>query len=343
MTDNYSFDSRIAHASTIPAEWYTSPEFYGLEQVRVFRATWQLAGRPSQARLPGQYFTLDIAGEPIVIVRGADNVLRALSNVCRHRAGPVASGSGNRSSFRCGYHGWTYGLDGKLAGCPEFDGVADFDRAGSGLPEFRAESQGGFVFVNIDSVPLPLETYLQGLIALPQCEPVVHREWDMHCNWKVYVDNYLEGYHIPVVHPVLNSELDYANYRTETYPFLSMQSTPLRPGKYSDKARFYWVFPNLMVNVYADNFSTDLIVPLGPERTRAIFEWYFFEPGVSSDRATVDQVVSISERIQLEDIAICESVQRGLRSSTYSSGRYSVRRECGVHHFHGLLSRFMEA
>jgi choline monooxygenase len=166
------------------------------------------------------------------------------------------------------------------------------------------------------------------------------KEWFLDCNWKVYVDNYLEGYHIPIVHPGLFREIDYPSYRTETRRNYSIQHAPLKkPQRIAagDEAEYFWVYPNLMLNVYPDNFSTNLIVPIGHERTLTVFEWFFRD----APQTTVDQTVAFSDEIQIEDIEICEAVQRGLRSSTYSSGRYSPARENGVHHFHALYAESM--
>lgn len=354
---NYSFDPRLAHAETPPAAWYFDPALIAREQVKVFARTWQLVGRAEQVTEPGQFFTTTVADEPLIVVRGADRVLRALSNVCRHRAGPVAEGCGARAQFRCGYHGWSYALDGRLAATPEWSGVEDFDRAAHALPEFRVETWGALVFVNLDPRAAPLAATLEDLPSrlarrdLSQMKFALRKDWTVECNWKVYVDNYLEGYHIPVVHPSLNCELDYAQYRTETKSFYSIQHAPVRreratriapsDGSAEDAAQYFWLFPNLMLNVYPDNYSTNLIVPLSPERTLTVFEWYFTEPESDATQAALRRTVEFSDEIQIEDIKICEAVQRGLRSRTYTQGRYSVKRENGVHHFHGLLADFL--
>ncbi|MGB8508217.1 MAG: SRPBCC family protein [Pyrinomonadaceae bacterium] len=353
----YDIDARLAYAGTPPAEWYTDARVLDDERRKIFGRTWQLAGRVEQVAEAGQYFTATVADEPVIVARGADERLRAFSNVCRHRAGPVADGCGRRKSFQCGYHGWTYALDGRLTGTPEFDGVECWDRESHALPQFAVETWGPLVFVNLDPKCAPLGETLEDIPARvgerrdwPEMKLAARKDWTLECNWKVYVDNYLEGYHIPTVHPGLNRELDYARYRTETKRFYSIQHAPLRRTASrlaavehadDDGAQFYWVFPNLMLNVYADNYSTNLIVPLGAERTLTIFEWYFRDPDTDKTREAVRRTVEFSDEIQLEDIRICEAVQRGLRSRTYTRGRYSVKRENGVHHFHGLLAEFM--
>ncbi|HEX2835495.1 MAG TPA: SRPBCC family protein [Thermoanaerobaculia bacterium] len=344
-------DPRLEYASTLPSRFYIDPAVLADEERNVFARTWQLVGHLSQVREPGQFFTTNIAGEPLLIVRGNDHEIRALSNVCRHRAGPIASGEGKRPVLQCGYHGWTYALDGKLAVTPEFDGVQNFDKASCRLPQFRIEMWNDLLFVNLDPGADSLVTFLGELLAdMPKHDyngfQLAHRKvWELDCNWKVYVDNYLEGYHIPIVHPGLFRELDYPNYRTETKTSYSIQFAPtkrperIRTANGEDEVRYFWIFPNLMLNVYPDNYSTNLILPLGHGRTATLFDWYFRDP--EAVKAQIDETVQFSDEIQLEDIDICESVQRGLRSSTYDAGRFSPKRENGVHHFHQLYARLM--
>jgi choline monooxygenase len=362
LLPEFIVDERLAHAETPHATWYVTAEALEAERRAVFAKTWQLVGREEQVSTPGAYFTAEIAGEPLVVVRGVDGELRALSNVCRHRAGPVATGAGHRKGFQCGYHGWTYALDGRLVGTPEFDGVERFVRSECRLPSFRVDAWNGLVFATLDADAGPLSDVLGGIaervahLDLGAMRLAARKDWYIDCNWKVYVDNYLEGYHIPIVHPTLNEEIDYRSYRTETFDWFSIQHAPIRrkPDQRlrvtdgaSGEAQYFWVFPNLMLNVYPDNFSTNVIVPLGPERTLTVFEWYFAPSTAgerdAADRRVVDETVTFSDEIQIEDIGICETVQRNLRSSSYSSGRYSVRRENGVHHFHRLLARMLAA
>lgn len=352
---DFSFDERLGHSRTLPSRWYTDPEVLEREKANVFYRTWQLVARSDQLSSPGDYVTATVADESVVIVRGADEKLRAFSNVCRHRAGPVAAGCGNRKVFQCGYHGWTYTLDGRLHRTPEFEGVAEFAKEDNCLPELRVDTWGALVFVNLDPRCPPLAETLEDLPSLlahrdlPGMRFTARKDWYVDCNWKAYVDNYLEGYHIPIVHPSLNREIDYGEYRTETRRYYSIQHAPikrtagdrLRQGEGGGgEAQYFWLFPNLMLNVYPDNYSTNLIVPLGPDRTLTVFEWYFLDPEREDVQERLRGTVEFSDEIQIEDIAICEAVQRGLRSKFYDRGRYSVKRENGVHHFHGLLSEF---
>jgi choline monooxygenase len=339
-------DPRLEYASTLPSRLYSDADVLAAENRNIFGRTWQLVGNRAQVAEPGQFFTTVVAEEPLLIVRGNDGVLRAVSNVCRHRAGPVARGEGKRPVLQCGYHGWTYTLEGRLHNTPEFDGVQDFDRANCALPQFQVDEWNQLVFVNLDPAAESLRAFLGELLQdMPPHDysgfRLAHRKtWELECNWKVYVDNYLEGYHIPIVHPGLFRELDYPKYRTDVKKNYSIQVAPTRrPERIrgGQDVRYFWIYPNLMLNVYADNFSTNLIVPLGPNRTATLFDWYFKD----APQQTIDETIAFSDEIQIEDIDICETVQRGLRSRTYEAGRFSPSRENGVHHFHGLYERSM--
>lgn len=361
-------DPCIERASTLASRFYIEPSWLEIERKNIFHATWQYAGRLEQLPEPGSYFTADIAGEPVVVLRDKTGQVRAFHNACRHRAGPVASGSGCRSSLQCGYHGWTYGLDGKLIGTPEFDGVENFQKSDFGLIPLEVDIWEGSVFVRVSrsakgsAENISLADYLGEIPAevaprgLGEMKLVERRDYHVNCNWKVYVDNYLEGYHVPIVHPSLMRELDYNAYRTITRRYHSLQFAPIKPSKPGDRtdrrytspeqqteAAYYWIFPNLMLNVYPDNFSVNLIVPIGHDRTLTIFEWYFADPESDFTKEQVEKTIPFSDEIQIEDINICEAVQRGLKSASYDRGRYSVRRENGVHHFHLLYSEFMNS
>lgn len=354
--NGYAPTTDLARATTIPARWYLDPGMLDLERTQVFGRTWQPVGLAGKVSQPGTYFSCEIAGEPVVVTRAKDGVLRAFSNVCRHRASIVADGEGKAATLRCPYHGWTYGLDGRLLACPEFEGVLDWDKSTVCLPGFRVETWGPYVFVNQGGAAPPIAEVFGDIpaeaakigCAVEQLEFAERREYVIHCNWKVYIDNYLEGYHLPAAHPGLFRELDYAQYRVDTHRYYSSQYAPIRPPRPGlDKRRYasdglnalyYWIFPNFMLNVYPDNLSSNIIVPLGPDRTLTIFEWFSY-PGASVQA----EAIAFSDEIQQEDIRICEAVQKGLHSRTYSTGRFSVKRENGVHHFHLLLNEFLTA
>lgn len=348
------FEPDLARASTLPAFAYTDAGVFAEERAKIFARTWQPIGAAEDVRGPGSYFTAELASAPVVVTRDAGGTLRGFYNVCRHRAGPVASGKGTRRSLTCRYHGWTYGLDGALVTTPELGAVEGFDRACHGLRPVRVEQWGPLVFANLDPDAAPLSSVLGEIpratapYALEEMRVVERREYVIRCNWKVYVDNFLEGYHLPTVHPSLYRELDYDAYRVETFDLYSSQIAPLRPAKpgtpgrqYAEDGKgalYYWVFPNWMLNIYPDNMSLNVVVPLGLDETLTLFEWYRPEP---VDPAAVARTVAFSDEIQLEDIAICESVQKGLASGAYDAGRFSVLRENGVHHFQQLVHAYL--
>ena len=348
--------TELARAKTIPSRWYLDPAMLDAEREKIFARTWQPVGLAKTVAEPGTYFACEIAGEPVVVARAKDGVLRAFSNVCRHRASTIADGCGKAATLRCPYHNWTYALDGRLIACPEFEGVLDWETSSVRLPQFRAEVFGPHVFVNQDAEApaladvfgeIPSEIAKLGC-AVENLQFSERRDYMVECNWKVYIDNYLEGYHLPAAHPGLMRELEYPKYRVETFRYYSSHHAPIRSLKSgadgagrryeSDglAALYYWIFPNYMLNVYPDNLSTNIIVPMGPDRTLTIFEWFGYP-----DAAVKPETVAFSEEIQQEDIRLCEAVQKGLRSRTYDTGRFSVKRENGVHHFHLLLNEFL--
>lgn len=351
----YREDDPLEVASTAPACWYTDAEIAQAEEQTVFAHSWQFIGRMEQVTEPGQYLRAEIAGEPLVVVRGADGVLRAFYNVCRHHAAAIAvEPAGCVQSFRCPYHGWNYGLDGRLKGAPEFNGVRNFDRESNGLMEVRVETWEQFVFASLDSEAPPLQQWMGEMtgqlsaLGVGRLKFFERRTYTLACNWKVYVDNYLDGgYHVPHLHKGLNSVLDYSHYTIENGERYCLQSSPVvmsaeNPAvsatRTGARAYYYWLYPNFMLNLYEGVMDTNLVIPIAIDRTKVIFDFYFADSDENSDKNHRDSI-AVSDRIQQEDVDICESVQRGLRSRAYGAGRLSVRREAGEHLFHRLLSR----
>ena len=355
LINSYDSNAPLDHAFTIPSSWYTNKDLYELELQTVFSNSWQYAARRDQVQLPGQFVTTDIAGEPIVVVRGNDNVLRAFFNVCRHHAAAVLTeAEGTVPQLRCPYHGWTYALNGELKGTPDFSGVCEFNREQNGLIALELAEWENWVFVRLAKDGPSLAKFL-GADLIRQVEPLqlanLHwlqrRHYQFDCNWKVFVDNYLDGgYHVPYLHKGLDSVLDYSNYLIENGDRFCLQWSPLvsegaeeQTGavRKGDRALYYWIHPNFMINWYAGVLDTNLVIPRGVDQTEVIFDFYFAD--VISEEARQRNLASIEvgQRIQDEDTAICKSVQRGLNSRAYDAGRLSVRREGGEHLFHRLL------
>jgi len=351
---SYDENAPLSEASTIPAPWYVDARIAELEARTVFSKSWQMVGRVEQVQKPGQFVTASVVGEPILVVRGNDGVLRAFFNVCRHHAAAVVTEPcGQASILRCPYHGWNYGLDGSLKGMPEFDGVANFERQQNGLVPVKAETWEKFVFVNLHAQVAPLTEFLGGLVKRVAPLGVSKLHYfdscvsDIHCNWKVFVDNYLDGgYHVPHLHKGLNSVLDYKQYTIEIQDRYCLQSSPMVASdddsatgatRKGDRAWYFWQYPNLMIDCYEGYMDTILVLPTDVDRCRVIFDFYFGD--VSDARQEYNQQsVAVCARVQDEDLGICEAVQRGLKSRAYRAGRLSVRREAGEHLFHRLLA-----
>ena len=352
-------DPNVARSWTLPAEFYTEESVFLSEREKVFARTWQLVGHVRQVARPGDYFTTEVAAEPLLIVRGGDGSVRAFSNVCRHRAGPVAQGCGSRKLFRCMYHGWTYSLDGALLHSTEMDGVEGFRHEHFHLVPLRCEEWFNLIFVNLDSHAEPLAETVEELAKQAErfdfrsMQFFARRTYDMQCNWKTYIDNYLEGFHLPTVHPGLNRELDFNSYTVEPHASYVRQFSPIRgaqagdetPRRYQEARAdlttdYFWAFPNWMLNCYPDNVQVNIVFPVEAERTLAIFEWYLAEKDLSS--AVSEASVRLGDQVQHEDIAICEAVQRNLHSRVYQRGRYSALQEKGVHAFHRMYENAMQ-
>lgn len=349
----------ISTASTLPSAAYFRADWFQKEQERLFGQSWQSVACAYQLKSPGDFVATNFAEEPLLLLRDRKGTLRAFSNVCRHRASALLQGTGNTRVVQCPYHAWTYDLEGRLQGAPEFEGVENWQREKVCLPEFAVAEWGPFVMVNLSPRPQPFGEYVGDIPSeiesagypFSRYQFLTRTEYVIECNWKVYVDNYLEGYHIPTVHPALHKELDYKGYRVETRAFHSRQFAPLRARSASQSDRrydpekekrhplYYWLFPNLMLNIYPDNLHNTIVMPMGPEKTLTIFEW-FTAPEAT---ASLEETISFSDQVQKEDIRICEQVQRGLKSHTYDRGRYSVKRENGVYHFHQLWERALES
>ena len=340
----------IERSQTIPSAWYTQPDYLALDNAAVFSRTWQPVGYLGQLEKAGDYLLATVADDPIIVIRGKDLKLRAFFNVCRHRGGPISTENGTCKVMQCQYHGWTYLLDGSLRGVPEFDRVELFDKKDYGLIPVLVETWENLVFVNLSAKPVPLREVLHGIIEriapnkLGTKSFVKRVSYSVACNWKVYVDNYLEGYHLPYVHPELCNLLDYQRYVTETDAWHSLQYSPLAGdrtlyGSGDGAAFYYFVWPNFMMNILPGRLQTNLILAVDHENTNVIFDYYYDDAENPHIKKMIEADIEYSDGIQVEDIEICEEVQKGLSSRAYDRGRFSVKCEQGVYHFQTLLKR----
>jgi len=321
-------------ASTLPSAWYGDPVVHDIERRRIFGRSWLFFTFESRLRSPGDFVAADVAGWNVLVVVDDDGELRGHHNVCRHRAGPlVASGVGRVPSLVCRYHGWAYGLDGALRSARDFG--EELDCEAIALEPIRVSTWRGLVFVNVDlerdAAPLhqSLGTFVDACapFALERFLPAVEREHELACNWKTYADNYLEGYHIPLVHPGLNKEIDAKRYRVdvdERHRWVS-HDAPTRSGA-TNQGRWLWRWPNLALNLYPDGMNVERYDPIGVAATRLRYTYAFTDPASSANEA----VVQMSSTVTDEDKAICEAVQRNLDSGIYRDGWLSPRHEAGL-------------
>ncbi len=353
-------DPDIRKASTLPPAIYTDPGLFALAKERVFARSWQLVADVDQLAVPGQCVPVTllpgVLDEPLLLTRDQKDRLHAVSNVCTHRGSLVCEGDRVQTSLRCRYHGRRFELDGRFVSMPEFEGVEDFPTETDNLAGVSHAVWHKLVFVSLDPA-FPFEDLVAELTErvgfLPLHEAVLDRsrsrDYLVRANWALYCDNYLEGFHIPYVHTGLIGALDYGAYRTELFQRSSLQlgiasgdeniftipshakDAGLRIAGY-----YFWLFPNTLLNFYPWGLSVNIVMPLALDRTRIRYLTYVWDP------SSLDQGAGSNlDRVEREDETVIESVQTGVRSRLYRGGRFSARREEGVHHFHRMLAGFL--
>ncbi len=333
----------LERARTIPSSWYTQESFHAIDNEAVLSANWHYVGSIGRLKDTGDYLTAEVAGNPLIIVKGKEGELRAFFNVCKHRGGPLAMDEcGHARMLQCKYHGWTYHLDGSLRGVPKFDRSELFDKKDFGLTSVRIATWEGLVFVDLSGIAPGLSTVMDGIAdrigpgLISSLTFHSRVDYRVHCNWKVYVDNYLEGYHLPLVHPELCDAISYADYVTETFPYYSLQHASFRDSS-DNRAFYFFIYPNTMLNILPDRLQVNSVIPLANDRTRVIFDYYYRDIDSESAKEKIEEDQNFADKVQQEDIEICEYVQKGLESRAYDQGRFSPETEAGVHHFQSLL------
>lgn len=353
----------VARAETLDKAFYLDPALQPLQHERLFARSWQWLGDLTAVREPGSLAPRELLpgclDEPLLLARDAAGTLRALSNVCTHRGNLlVHEPCQGAKQIRCGYHSRRFELDGRMVFMPEFQQALDFPRPCDHLPQPPFVDWGGQGFVALAEPLAPFADFFgeiqQRLHWLPlqdfKLDPSRSRDYEFDAHWALYVENYLEGLHIPFVHPGLTQTLDLANYRYELQAWSNLQLATARDGEAAFElppgstefgqriaAYYYWVFPNLMLNFYPWGLSINQVQPLGPARTRVLFRSYVWKAELQDSGAG-----GALDEVEMEDEAVVMTVQRGLRSRLYQRGRYSPTREQGVHHFHRLIARAIE-
>ena len=357
---NDAVRAALEQGETLPATWYTDPAYFAREQARIFRCSWQYVGLTEQVARPGDFFTARAGDVPIIVARDKQGELRGHVNVCRHRGSQLVNvEQGNRATLQCGYHAWTYNLDGSLRAAPGMRDEPEFDTACYALVPVQVAAWGPFIFANPDRAAPPLADMLGELPAMVEATGLrlgaihrkVRRTYDIAANWKVVLDNYLECYHCPVAHPGFSDLIDLKSYSVAEYEYFSTQAGPPtktaqqgKAGLYDIsgevKAGFYaFLWPNFTLNIYPGpgNVSLNLFLPVDTHRTLAIYEYCFAE---SVPEQEIEDFTRFIDQVQEEDVVLCESVQRGLRSGFFDRGRL-MRSERALAHFQKLVYRFL--
>ncbi len=361
MPERAPFDIRIdpdiRRAETLPAFAYRDPAVFERAREAIFPRAWQLVADLDRLKTPQRVLPATLLEgalpEPLLLTRDAEDRIHCLSNVCTHRGNLVADGETVTPILRCRYHGRRFGLDGRFLSMPEFDGAVGFPGPRDDLRRIPFGTWSKFLFASLDPDTAfedwiaPVRDRLGGLSYETSVhDPSRSRDYLVHANWALYLDNYLEGFHIPYVHASLNDALDYGSYRTELFPRASLQvgiasgaeeafelreASPDRGQRVA--AYYFWLWPNTMFNFYPWGVSVNVVKPLASDRTKVSFLSFIRDPE-RFDRGAGAGL----DRVEREDETVVESVQRGIRSRLYERGRYSPTRETGVHHFHRLLA-----
>jgi choline monooxygenase len=337
---------------------YLDPEVLQLEDERIFSRTWQFAGHVSQVPHPGTYLTANAGTQPVLVVRDDEGELRAFRNVCRHRGSRLLSGSGEcKKAIRCRYHGWTYRMDGELIGVPEGRQIPGLDKSALGLFPARVEILSGLVFVNLDIHATPLAELAAGLperlapYGFENLKPVAEKETSQPANWKIVVDNYLEGYHVPIAHPGLMRLVDYKNYDVELFDNWVWFDAPLRDkpsGNFLERTyqrmvepmpglgpedtrvwRYILIYPNTTIDLYPDQIGIWQILPKGTGATHDVAMTLVPRGGGAKTRAVQFANRKINELVSDEDVDLVANQQAGIATHGFEPGPLS-RREAAV-------------
>jgi choline monooxygenase len=336
----FEIDADITRAKTLSSEFYTDEQYFGLSKDGIFARSWHFLSRAGDVEgLRPETLLPGFLDEPLLLSRDRAKV-RCLSNVCTHRGKILVEEPCKANLIRCGYHGRRFSLDGKFLSMPEFEGVQDFPSPADDLTSVPLAEKMGFLFVSIKPY-VRFDLMEDGLPNLPmwfdaaELRLTESRDYEVNAHWALYCENYLEGFHIPYVHQSLNQVVDYGTYRTDLGRFTSLQTGFDKGGNAA--AYYLFIFPNTMLNIYPWGVSVNVVKPVGPAQSVVTFLTY-----VANEDLLETGAGAGLHGVEMEDEAVVESVQRGIRSRFYSHGRYSPTREQGTHHFHRLIAEFMK-
>ena len=349
----------IRQSATLPADFYRNPAWFEKSKEAIFASSWQYISDANIVREKGEAypFTLlpNMLNEPLVLVQGKDDKTRCLSNVCTHRGKIIVEKPSKKPLLSCGYHGRCFRLDGTFKSMPEFKEVVNFPTKADDLAQIPLKKWAGLNFISLHP-KVDFEEMIRPMqerIGWMPLDTMTFREegtkdYPVAANWALYCDNYLEGFHVPFVHPALNEALDFQNYDYETFPYCNLQigiagegephfDLPKISPDYGRKvyAYYFWLFPNLMFNFYPWGLSLNVVTPINHQKTVVSFRTYQFE------NQELSRTVYNMDRTEMEDEEVVESVQLGVQSRFYHSGRFSPSMEKAVHHFHTLVADWL--
>jgi Rieske 2Fe-2S family protein len=346
---------------TLPASWYVSHEVFERERLQVFGREWLCVGREESIEKTGDFFTVERAGESLIVTRDGDGRVRAFYNVCRHRGTRICSADSGRfqGSIQCPYHAWTYALDGTLKVARNMAEVPGFDRREYPLKEAASATWEGFIFINLSDDPVPFEQMFAPLIGrfarwnIGTLRTARSLDYDLACNWKLIFLNYSECYHCPLVHPQLDklspsdsgrNDLSegaflggYSELRTPGTA-LTMNGRSSRPpldgvdGAELDRVYYYTIFPSLLLSLHPDYVMVHYLQPLAPDRTKVVCAFLFDPRTMARSDFDPSDAADFWDMTNRQDWQVNELTQLGLRSKAYSPGPYS--------NAEGLLSAF---
>lgn len=352
-------NKRIELANTLPSEFYTNEKFYNLTKEKIFLKSWQWIDNKGINKKDKIIIPINILeeliNEPIILLKNNDEIA-CYSNVCTHRGNILVNKECKPKKIVCNYHGRRFSLNGKFEFMPEFESVKNFPSMYDDLKNLPLINWYGLFFVGINPnfELLPILKQIEKRISFLSLDKLeinnnLSQDYIVNAHWAIYCDNFLEGFHVPFVHKDLNSVLDYNNYETEIYKNFNLQigfsknkdecfQFPKNHQDYGKKiaAFYYWIFPNIMLNIYPWGISLNVVCPINKSKTKVLFRSYVLDSTKLYSGASEDL-----NRVEIEDEKIVENVQKGINSSFYRSGRFSPKREKGVHHFHCLISQFI--
>lgn len=359
----FDINPDISRAHTLASDFYTDEQYFEQSKEQIFARSWQFLGTFDEVEnLKPLTILEDFLDEPVLLTKDDENNLHCLSNVCTHRGNILVENVCAESGIRCRYHGRRFALDGKFLSMPEFERVENFPTERDDLPRIPLAVWQNFLFASINP-SAPFENFIREIrerlnwFDFGRLKLWAAKDYIIKAHWALYCENYLEGFHVPFVHQSLNRAIDYGSYTTELFPFSSLQTAfsespalagglagaetqPLsKPQNTFDKniaAFYFFVFPNVMFNFYPWGLSVNVVKPLSSQKTKVSYLTFVSDESKLNQGAGADL-----EAVELEDEAIVESVQKGIRSRFYSAGRYSPTREQGTHHFHRLIAEFM--